>query len=79
MKLVLKRIEKTVEVTALPDPESRHVNTGYPGPFALHTEDGQVLPCQISTNMESSVGEPVLLTVMFTVNGRDLVVEGDAV
>ena len=79
MKLVLKRIEKTVEVTALSDPEPRHVNAGYPGPFALHTEDGQVLPCQVSTNMESSRGEPVRLTVVFNVDGRDLVVEGDPV
>jgi hypothetical protein len=78
MKLILKRIEKTVEVSALSDSEPRHVAVGLPGTFALHTEDGEMLPCQVSTRMDSSGrGHPVTLTVTFTVDGDKLKVQGD--
>lgn len=64
MKLVLKRIVRESDI---------------PGGFALHTEDGVALPCQVSTSMTSAGQQPVQLTVVFTVNGRDLIVEGDPV
>lgn len=64
MKLILKRVERPGEV---------------PGPFALHTEDGKMLPCQVSTSMDScGGGHPVKLTVIFTVDGDNIKVEGDA-
>jgi hypothetical protein len=45
--------------------------------FALHTEDGQMLPCQVSTSLSSNAGDAFpSLTVTFNVDGRDLVVEG---
>lgn len=78
MRLVLKRIERTVEGTSLSDSEPRHCLSGMPGPFALHTEDGVVLPCQVSTSMDSSAGGyPVTLTVTFTVDGVQIRVQGD--
>lgn len=81
MKLILKRVETVVEVQALEDAEPRLYPTGdaKAGPFALHSEDGMILPCQISTSM-SSTGrhEPVTLTVTFRVDGKNLLVKGDA-
>lgn len=78
MKLVLRRIERTVEATSLSDVEPRHYPSGMPGPFALHTEDGTMLPCQVSTNLGSSaVGHPVTLTVTFIVDGHQIRVQGD--
>ena len=64
MNLILKRVARDGEI---------------PGPFALHAEDGQMLPCQVSTIMESSGGgRPVKLTVTFTVDGDQIKVEGDS-
>ncbi|WP_434706674.1 hypothetical protein J3Q07_16455 [Pseudomonas sp. D4-18] len=64
MKLILKRVAR---------------NGGAPGPFALHSEDGQPLPCQTSTSMESrSSDQPVKLIVIFNVDGDQITVEGDA-
>lgn len=64
MKLILKRVERDGEIL---------------GPFALHAEDGQMLPCQVSTSMESTGGgRPVKLTVTFTVDGDQIKVEGDS-
>lgn len=78
MKLVLMRIEQTVEATSLSDTEPRLYPTGQPGPFALHTEDGALLPCQVSTSLDSSGGgHPVRLTVTFTVDGDRIRVQGD--
>ena len=79
MKLILKRIERMVEVTSLGSGEARYIPGGsdIPGPFALHTEDGKILPCQISTVMGSEHGEPVRLTVTFLVDGNKIRVEGD--
>ncbi|UQB29956.1 hypothetical protein I9H06_16440 [Pseudomonas tremae] len=65
MKLILSRVG---EVSA----------TGVDArPFALCTEAGEVLPCQQSTVMTSKPDGPVLLTVVFEVNGRDVIVRGD--
>lgn len=79
MKLILKRVVPEIDVTCLSDASSRFV-PGKPdtsSPFALHTEAGEVLPCQVSTTMHSEAGGPVRLTVVFTVNGEGLMVEGD--
>ncbi|WP_110951359.1 hypothetical protein [Pseudomonas bohemica] len=79
MKLILKRVAREIEVTALGD-ESRKFVAGKASkhsPFALHTEAGEVLPCQVSTNMASEAGDLVRLTVVFTVDGESLRVEGD--
>lgn len=80
MKLILKRTTQTVAIQSLADVRPRTIPSGdrNDGPFALHAENGEILPCQISTSMDSKGGEPVTLTVTFTVDGRDLVVEGDA-
>lgn len=81
MRLILKRVAPEIDVTCLGDTSSRYA-LGKPdasSPFALHTESGDLLPCQASTSMLSEPGEPVRLTVVFTVDGRDLVVEGDVV
>jgi hypothetical protein len=81
MKLILKRVAPEIDVTCLGDTSSRYA-LGKPdasSPFALHTESGDLLPCQASTSMLSEPGEPVRLTVIFTVDGRNLVVEGDVV
>lgn len=78
MKLVLRRIERTVEATSVSDTGQRHYPTGQPGPFALHTDDGTLLPCQVSTSLDSSgCGHPVRLTVTFTVDGDRIRVQGD--
>jgi hypothetical protein len=79
MKLILKRVAPQIDVTCLGDDSSRFV-AGKPGvssPFALHTDSGDLLPCQVSTTMLSEAGEPVRLTVVFTVDGDRLAVEGD--
>lgn len=79
MKLILKRLAPEVDVTCLGDSSSRFV-LGKPdasSPFALHTESGDLLPCQVSTTMRSEPGEPVRLTVVFTVDGDKLMVQGD--
>ncbi|SEJ49832.1 hypothetical protein SAMN03159495_3451 [Pseudomonas sp. NFR16] len=79
MKLILKRVAEQVEVTGLSDGSRKYV----PGkmhqhsPFALHTDSGEILPCQVSTNMASNAGDVVRLTVVFTVDGDSLRVEGD--
>jgi hypothetical protein len=78
MKLILKQVAPQLDVTALGDEARRYV-PGKPNKhalFALHTEDGQVLPCQVSTNLASVPGDLVHLTVVFAVNGDDLRVEG---
>lgn len=79
MKLILKRLNRDIEVTSL-DSECRHYVPGgrdHQTPFALHTEDGAVLPNQLSTTLHSEPGQPVRLTVVFTVDGNNLAVEGD--
>lgn len=78
MKLTFKRICPEIEVTALGDAE-RHYTPGPPGksaPFALHMEDGTVLPNQVSTTLHSEPGQPAQITVVFTVDGDRLVVQG---
>ena len=82
MKLVLKRIPRMVEIQTLEDqyPQLVPSESENNGPFALHTEDGQILPCQVSTTMKSSGRfDPVQLTVTFTVDGTNIRVEGDPV
>ena len=79
MKLILKRLNRDIEVTGL-DSECRQYVPGgrdREAPFALHTEDGLVLPRQLSTTLHSEPGQPVRLTVVFMVDGSDLAVEGD--
>ncbi|WP_225773306.1 hypothetical protein [Pseudomonas sp. Marseille-Q5115] len=78
MKLILKRIERRAS------PPPSRIERNLPdmkeqgGPFALHTEDGEVLPCQVRTTMTSATGwEPVELTVVFRVDGKQLTVVGD--
>lgn len=66
MKLILSRVGETA-ATGRDD-----------RPFALRTESGELLPCQQSTVMTSKPDGPVLLTVVFEVNGRDVIVHGDA-
>lgn len=79
MKLILKRIERMVEVTSLGSGEARYIPGGskIPGPFALHTEDGQILPLQASTSMESDHTNVVRLIVTFVVDGDKIRIEGD--
>lgn len=81
MKLVLKRVQRQVEATSLHDEARRFLptKTRAASPFALHTEDGRILPCQASTTLHSEHGDVVRLTVVFTVDGDSLAVEGDVV
>jgi hypothetical protein len=81
MKLILKQIPSRIDVTALSDEPGLTV----PGPpdahalFALFTEAGDMLPCQVSTALCSEAGGGMpRLTVTFNVDGRDMVVEGHA-
>ena len=78
MKLILKQIAPEIEVTALGDTSSQFV-TGKvtaASPFALHTDSGEILPCQVTTVMKSEGGQLVRLTVVFNVDGDNLRVEG---
>ncbi|PNG87567.1 hypothetical protein [Pseudomonas putida] len=79
MKLILKRLSREIEVTSLDSECCRYVPGGrdHQAPFALHSEDGAVLPNQLSTTLHSEPGQPVRLTVVFTVDGNKLTVEGD--
>ena len=78
MKLILKQVAREIELTSLGDVDRKYA----PGivdeqsPFGLHTEDGQLLPCQVSTTMKSEAGGLVHLTVVFVVDGKSLRVEG---
>lgn len=78
MKLILKRIERR----ASPPPSRIERNLPdmkeHGGPFALHTEAGEILPGQVRTTMTSARGgEPVELTVVFRVDGKQIAVVGD--
>lgn len=78
MKLILKQVAPDIEVTAVADAAARFVpgKVSKHSPFALHTDSGEVLPCQISTSMRSEAGNLVELTVVFRVDGNELRVEG---
>lgn len=81
MKLVLKRVEPRIETTSLDESEVRTIG-GPPSntaPFALHTEDGEALPCQVSTALVSERSSMVRLTVVFNVDGDKIRVEGDCI
>ncbi|SDI40342.1 hypothetical protein [Pseudomonas abietaniphila] len=79
MKLILKQIPSRIDVTALGDEQGLTV-PGKPNAhalFALFTEAGDLLPCQVSTTLHSEAGRGIpQLTVTFNVDGRDLIVEG---
>lgn len=77
MKLILKRIERAVDASSIHDEEVFLDGRRIPGPFALCTEDGQVLPCQVSNALESDYTNIARLTVTFLVDGKSVVVEGD--
>lgn len=66
MKLVLKRVGED------PSPsDSDH------RPFGLFTDSGEMLPCQVNTSLYSENGDIPKLTVVFNVDGRELMIEGD--
>lgn len=81
MKLILKRAGNdprqydSIQSNRLPptDPESIKDHR----PFALFTDAGEQLPCQVSTSITSDSSGMVKLTVVFEADGRGLVVEGD--
>lgn len=81
MKLVLKRIGKEQQelhpvVGLFESALGKSEKAIDARPFALHTEDGEVLPCQVSTTMSSEPGGPVTVTVVFVVDGHRVSVEG---
>ena len=78
MKLVLKQIASQIDVTTMKDPEPRYVpgETDKQSPFALYTESGEMLPCQLSTALVSDGGGIAQLTVVFTVDGDKVRVQG---
>jgi len=79
MKLILKQISPQIEVTAVGDDSPSHVSGKPPAHalFGLFTEAGEMLPCQVSTTLHSEAGRGMpKLTVTFSVDGRDLIVEG---
>ncbi|MGO2711586.1 hypothetical protein [Pseudomonas helleri] len=75
----MKRIVPMIDARGLDDDKAVYFpdTEAEPGPFALHTEDGQILPGQVSTSMNSEPGVPVKLTVTFTVDGDKITVQGD--
>lgn len=78
MKLILKQVVPQLEITGLAD-AARRYTPGKPAKhalFALHTETGEVLPGQASTTMVSEPGNLVRITVVFTVDGDTVRVEG---
>lgn len=79
MKLILKRIKRARVIGAGSIQDDVVFNDGHelPGPFALHTEDGQILPLQASTSMESDHTNVVRLIVTFVVDGDKIRIEGD--
>ena len=80
MKLILKRVELKVDARGIDDDAPVHVasyGARVLAPYALHTEDGQMLPCQVSTIMNSEPNSPVHLTVTFMVDGDRVRVQGD--
>lgn len=46
-------------------------------PFALYTESGEMLPCQVSTSLNSTSMEYPTVTVVFQAMGGGLIIEGD--
>lgn len=77
MKLVLKRVEPRLDASSLDEIRTVSGEKTNNRPFALHTEDGQVLPCQISSIMVSEPCKMVELTVKFIIDGKNLRLEGD--
>lgn len=78
MKLILKQITPQLEITGLSD-SARGYTPGKPAKnalFALHTEAGEILPCQVSTALASQESDLVRLTVVFLVDGDRICVEG---
>ncbi|WP_206683083.1 hypothetical protein [Pseudomonas baltica] len=78
MELVLKQIASQIDVTTMKDPEPRFIpgETDKQSPFALYTDSGEMLPCQVSTALVSDAGGFAQLTVVFTVDGDNLRVQG---
>lgn len=67
MKLILKRVDRfSVK------PGDNNAN-----PFALHTEDGECLPGQKEAVVRNTP-EGSTVTVTFSLNERDVKVQGDA-
>lgn len=79
MKLILKRVPVKIEPHILGGIDLAEFMgcVDKQGPFALYTEAGELLPCQVSTAMESKSGDIVRLTVTFFVDGEKVRVEGD--
>ena len=80
MKLILKRVTPMIDARGIDDAAPVHVvsyGSRVLAPYALHSEDGQMLPCQVSTIMSSEPNSPVRLTVTFTVDGDRVRVQGD--
>lgn len=46
-------------------------------PWGLHTEDGEMLPGQQTTSLESSANDFPVITVRFFADGKTVIVEGD--
>jgi len=75
MKLVLKRAGADPRsVIPLSDFGRRVVDHR---PFALHDEQGSILPCQVSTSTGSDSDGSPILTVVFRMDGQDLLIQGD--
>ncbi|KFE50132.1 hypothetical protein [Pseudomonas syringae] len=77
MKLILKRVGEDSRqyqpITSHHNPEQLPDSR----PFALCTENGQQLPGQQTTSMTSDGDGMVKLTVVFRVDGTQVLVEGD--
>lgn len=66
MKLILKRCGEAP------------VNGSLDGrPWGLHTEDGEILPGQQTTSLESNQSDFPVITVRFFADGQTVIVEGD--
>ncbi|UZJ58569.1 hypothetical protein OKW98_18505 [Pseudomonas sp. KU26590] len=78
MKLILKRITPGPRCMTIDEMLGEPPERPLPQPFALHVEDGEILPGQSKTCMSSDASGQVVLTVTFIVDGRNVMVQGDA-
>jgi hypothetical protein len=80
MKLILKRVVPMIDARSLDDTDPVYIpdHCAEPGPFALHTEDGQILPCQLITEVRSEPGRVPTLTVTFQLDGDRIKFQGEA-
>lgn len=77
MKLILKRVGEDPRLMRTLEDGREYRDIPDPRPLALCAESGEQLPCQISTSLNSSGDHPLRVTVVFDVDGNNVVIQGD--